>query len=109
MNGLMREHILLPGLRWKLASPQQADDPPLAPFTASHDLLCDGRLVLLPTPGHAPGSLSLLVRRTGGAPPLMVGDLTVDVHLMERAGPVAWRGRQSSKTAAGGQHAYRRA
>jgi glyoxylase-like metal-dependent hydrolase (beta-lactamase superfamily II) len=83
LNGLMREHILLPGLRWQLVTPQPVEDPSLAPFTAAHDLFGDGSLVLLPTPGHTPGSLSLLVRRPGSRPLLMVGDLTFDVNQME--------------------------
>ncbi len=83
LNGLMREHIMLPGLRWRLVSPEPAGDASLAPFTAAHDLFGDGSLVLLPTPGHTPGSISLLVRRSGSAPLLMVGDLTFDVDLME--------------------------
>jgi glyoxylase-like metal-dependent hydrolase (beta-lactamase superfamily II) len=82
INGLMREHILLPGLRWQLVTPQSVEDPSLAPFTAAHDLFGDGSLVLLPTPGHTPGSLSLLVRRPGSPPLLMVGDLSFDVDLM---------------------------
>jgi glyoxylase-like metal-dependent hydrolase (beta-lactamase superfamily II) len=32
----------------------------------------DGSLVLLPTPGHTAGSMSLLVRRTGRPPLLQV-------------------------------------
>jgi glyoxylase-like metal-dependent hydrolase (beta-lactamase superfamily II) len=83
LNGLMREHILLPGLRWQLVTPQPTDDTSLAPFTAAHDLFGDGSLILLPTPGHTPGSLSLLVRRADSPPLLMVGDVTFDVNLME--------------------------
>ncbi len=83
LNGLMRDHIMLPGLRWRLVTPQGADDPSLAPFTAAHDLFGDGSLILLPTPGHTPGSLSLLVRRPGSPPLLMVGDLTFDADLIE--------------------------
>jgi N-acyl homoserine lactone hydrolase len=37
------------------------DGPPVGPFPASLDLLGDGRLVLVPTPGHTPGHVSLLV------------------------------------------------
>jgi hypothetical protein len=64
-------------------APEPADDPGLAPFRSAHDLFGDGSLVLLPTPGHTPGSLSLLVRRPGLAPLLMVGDLSYDAHLLE--------------------------
>lgn len=34
---------------------------PLGPFSGSYDLADDGRLVLVPTPGHTPGHMSLLV------------------------------------------------
>ncbi len=82
LNGLMREHIMLPSLNWRLITPQPTDDPSVAPFTAVHDLFGDGSLVVLPTPGHTPGSLSLLVRRPGFPPLLLAGDLTFDADLM---------------------------
>jgi N-acyl homoserine lactone hydrolase len=83
MQGLMRRHIDLPGLRWQQIMPEPASDPGLAPFFSGHDLFGDGSLVLLPTPGHTPGSMSLLVRRPARPPLLMVGDLTYDAHLLE--------------------------
>jgi glyoxylase-like metal-dependent hydrolase (beta-lactamase superfamily II) len=83
LNGLLREHVLRPGLRWKLITPQLINDPSLAPFTAAHDLVGDRSLILLPTPGHTPGSISLLVRRPGFPPLIMVGDLTFDLGLMK--------------------------
>ena len=39
--------------------------------------------MLLPVPGHTPGSMALLVRRPGMAPLLMVGDLTYGAELLE--------------------------
>src|SRR5580704_10983787 len=83
MRGLMRRHIDLPGLHWRRIEPELTADPGLAPFRASHDLFGDGSLVLLPTPGHTPGSMSLLVRRPGRAPLIMVGDLTYDAYLLQ--------------------------
>jgi glyoxylase-like metal-dependent hydrolase (beta-lactamase superfamily II) len=83
VNGFMRRHIDLPGLRWNRLTMQPAKDSQLAPFQAAHDIFGDGSLVLLPTPGHTPGSMSLLVRRAGRAPLLMVGDVTYDVHRLE--------------------------
>jgi N-acyl homoserine lactone hydrolase len=83
MRGLMTRHIDLPGVRWQRVEPGPTDDPGLAPFVQSHDLFGDGSLVLLPTPGHTPGSMSLLVRQAGLPPLMMVGDLTYDVHLFE--------------------------
>jgi glyoxylase-like metal-dependent hydrolase (beta-lactamase superfamily II) len=82
-RGLLRHHIELPGLRWRQIEHTPTDDPTVAPFTASHDLFGDGSLVLVPTPGHTPGSTSLLVRRPGQPTLMMVGDLTYDAHLLE--------------------------
>jgi glyoxylase-like metal-dependent hydrolase (beta-lactamase superfamily II) len=81
-RGLMPSHIDLPGLRWRHVEPEKLADTTLAPFSHGHDLFGDGSLVLLPTPGHTPGSLSMLVRRSGSRPLLMVGDLTYDDRLL---------------------------
>jgi glyoxylase-like metal-dependent hydrolase (beta-lactamase superfamily II) len=83
LQGLMGRHINLPGLRWQRITAEPTDDPNLAPFRASHDLFGDGSLTLVPTPGHTPGSLSMLVRRPGHAPLMLVGDLTYDAHFLE--------------------------
>ena len=83
VRGLMRRHIDLPGLRWHRITAEPAGDPGLAPFRAGHDLSGDGSLVLVPTPGHTPGSMSLLVRRPGLPPLMMVGDVTYDADLLE--------------------------
>jgi N-acyl homoserine lactone hydrolase len=39
---------------------------------------------MLPTPGHTAGSVSLLIRRRGGSPLLLVGDLTYGAELLEQ-------------------------
>jgi N-acyl homoserine lactone hydrolase len=84
MRGLLTGHINLPGLRWQPVDfvPLAGDE--LAPFRTGFDLFDDGSMVLLPTPGHTPGSMSLLVRRPGFAPLLLVGDLTYDNDHLER-------------------------
>ena len=66
LRGFLRSHIQLPGLKWHQVSLEPTSDPDLAPFTESLDVMGDGSLVLLPTPGHTAGSMSLLVRRAGG-------------------------------------------
>ncbi|WP_168929553.1 MBL fold metallo-hydrolase [Nocardioides sp. GY 10127] len=73
-------------LSWSaLPSPLGPGGPGEDPaFTAGHDLYGDGTLVALPTPGHSPGSVSLLVRRPDGPPLLLVGDLTYDCDRLER-------------------------
>ncbi len=91
-RGFLRDHIELPGLRWRRVTPEPLDD--VAPFADGHDLFGDGSLVLLPTPGHTPGSLSMLVRRPGRAPLLLVGDLTYDAGLLA-AGEIPGVGNKS--------------
>jgi N-acyl homoserine lactone hydrolase len=83
-RGFMRRHIELPGLRWRQVSPEKAGDPSLAPFTESLDVMGDGSLTLLPTPGHTAGSMSLLVRRSARPPLLLAGDLTYGAELLAR-------------------------
>ena len=51
-RGFLREHIQVPGSKWRQISFEPASDPALAPFTESLDVMGDGSLVLLPTPGH---------------------------------------------------------
>ena len=83
LRGLMRRHIDLPGLRWRRITPEPTQDPGLAPFRSGHDLFGDGSLIVLPTPGHTPGSISLLVRRPGQPTLMMVGDVSYDAHVLE--------------------------
>lgn len=86
-RGMLRRHIDIPGLRWSPIQFSPLDGPErdsLAPFSEAADLFGDGSLVLLPTPGHTAGSVSLLVRGNDGPDLLLVGDLTYDVHAFER-------------------------
>jgi N-acyl homoserine lactone hydrolase len=82
LNGLMRDHIQLPGLNWVPITPQTVQDSSIAPFTNAHDVMGDGSLLLLPTPGHTPGSMSLLLRSEGFPSMLFVGDVTYDADLL---------------------------
>jgi N-acyl homoserine lactone hydrolase len=83
-RGFLRMHIMIPGRRWNRIGFEPTNDPALAPFTDSLDVMGDGSLVLLPTPGHTAGSVSLLVRRRARPPLLLVGDLTYAAELLER-------------------------
>jgi glyoxylase-like metal-dependent hydrolase (beta-lactamase superfamily II) len=83
-RGFLREHIDIPGARWNRIKFDPTTDATLAPFTESLDLMGDGSLVLLPTPGHTAGSFSLLIRRRTLPPLLLVGDLTYEAALLER-------------------------
>lgn len=82
LDGVMREHVRLPGIDWAPVDPAPTADASLAPFTHAHDVMGDGSLLLLPTPGHTAGSLSLLLRSEGLPNLLFVGDLTYDAELL---------------------------
>jgi glyoxylase-like metal-dependent hydrolase (beta-lactamase superfamily II) len=84
LRGLLRSHIQLPGLTWHQVGFEPTKDPALAPFTASLDVMGDGSLMLLPTPGHTAGSVSLLIRRTSRPPLLLAGDLTYGAEILQR-------------------------
>ncbi len=94
-RGFLRRHIDLPGVRYRKVDFAPLPDPALAPFREGYDLMSDGSLVLLPTPGHTPGSMSLLVRRPARAPLLMVGDVTYEAELLE-AGRIPGVGDKSA-------------
>lgn len=81
-EGVFRRDIDIPGAKWQRVSFQPTDDPSIAPFTQAFDLMGDGSMVLLPTPGHLPGSLSMLVRRDGAPPLLLVGDFCYSLDLL---------------------------
>ncbi|MFF1876906.1 N-acyl homoserine lactonase family protein [Leifsonia sp. NPDC058230] len=82
LNGLLRDHINIPGINWVPVTPQPGRDDSIAPFTHAHDVMGDGSLLLLPTPGHTPGSMSLLLRSEGLPSMLFVGDVTYDADLL---------------------------
>jgi N-acyl homoserine lactone hydrolase len=84
LRGFLREHIMIPGLTWRQISFEPTNDPTLTPFSESLDVMGDGSLVMLPTPGHTAGSVSLLIQRRGRSPLLLVGDLTYGAELLER-------------------------
>jgi glyoxylase-like metal-dependent hydrolase (beta-lactamase superfamily II) len=84
LRGFLRSHIQLPGLKWHQVSLEPTSDPALAPFTQSLDVMGDGSLVLLPTPGHTAGSVSLLIRRTGRPPLMLAGDLSYGAEILQR-------------------------
>jgi N-acyl homoserine lactone hydrolase len=79
-----REHIQLPGAKWLSIDFKPTKDPLLAPFGGCYDVMGDGTLMLLPTPGHTVGSLSMLVRADDRPPLLLVGDLSYAVELLMR-------------------------
>jgi len=61
------------------------DDGPYLGFDRSHDLYGDGSIVIVPAPGHTPGSVVIFVSMPGGARYAFVGDLVWELQgLVER-------------------------
>jgi glyoxylase-like metal-dependent hydrolase (beta-lactamase superfamily II) len=79
---IFRQHIEIPGARWQAIPFAPTEDPALASFTEACDLMGDGSLIVLPTPGHIEGSLSMLVRRGDRPPLLLIGDLTYSESML---------------------------
>ena len=81
---VLREHIEIPSAKWQQISFEPNDDPLFDGFDGIHDVAGDGSMILLPTPGHTRGSMSLLIRQEGWDPILLVGDLTYETTLLEQ-------------------------
>jgi N-acyl homoserine lactone hydrolase len=80
---IFRNTIEVPGADWTRISHDPMEDPALLPFTRGRDLMGDGSMILLPTPGHTPGSISMLVRPGQGPPLLLAADLCYRLGLLE--------------------------
>ena len=63
------------------------DGSPVGPFAGSFALTSDEALLLVPTPGHTPGHMSLLVDRTY----LLAGDLCESADRIEDVNPLLAR------------------
>lgn len=83
---ILREHIEIPDAKWQQIVFQPSDDPLFDGFDGIHDVAGDGSMILLPTPGHTAGSMSMLIRQNGWDPILVVGDLTYETALLEQDG-----------------------
>ena len=79
---ILREHIQRPGARWRPVEFTATDDPLFQPFGGCYDVMGDGSMILLATPGHTPGSLSMLVRAQHLPPLLLVGDLAYSADML---------------------------
>jgi glyoxylase-like metal-dependent hydrolase (beta-lactamase superfamily II) len=77
-----------PGLQPRLVD---FDGEPIGPFLGSYDIAGDGRLLLVPTPGHTPGHAALLVRDREQSW-LLAGDMAHTAAELEVAAPAtaAW-------------------
>lgn len=76
---ILREHIELASAKWMPIGFQPVRDSFLSSFESYHDVMGDGSILLLPTPGHTRGSLSALIRTSIAPPILLVGDLAYNI------------------------------
>ena len=81
---ILREHIEIPSAKWRQITFEPTDDPLFEGFDGIHDVAGDGSMILLPTPGHTRGFMSMLIRQEGWRPILLVGDLTYETALLEQ-------------------------
>lgn len=79
---ILRDHIEIPGAHWHPFEFASTDDPLFEGFDGIFDVAGDGSMILLPTPGHTVGSLSMLIRREGWKPILLAGDVAYDADLI---------------------------
>jgi N-acyl homoserine lactone hydrolase len=81
---ILREHIEIPSAKWQQITFKPSDDPLFEGFDGIHDVAGDGSMILLPTPGHTAGSMSMLIRQDGWDPILLISDLTYEAALLEK-------------------------
>ena len=79
---ILREHIETPSAKWHQISLEPSDEPLFEDFAVDHDVARDGSIILLPTPGHTKGSMSMLIRQEGWRPILLVADRTYETALL---------------------------
>ncbi len=80
----LSEHIKIPNAKWKPFKFEESNDPIFQGFEGVFDIAGDGSMILLPTPGHTIGSISMLIRNAGWSPILLVGDLVYESKLIDQ-------------------------
>lgn len=84
MNALARDLGAVP---WRTYA---FDGPPILGFPRSHDVWGDGSVVLVPAPGHTPGSIVAFVTLPSGARYALLGDLVWLVDALELPADRPW-------------------
>jgi glyoxylase-like metal-dependent hydrolase (beta-lactamase superfamily II) len=81
----------LPPLNYRLYS---FEDGPYLGFPKSHDVWGDGSVVLVPVPGHTPGSIVAFITLPSGARYALVGDLVWQTEGIEIPAERPWLSRR---------------
>lgn len=79
--------VLAPGIPWHWF---HLAPTPFGPFHASLDLFGDGTVVVVPLPGHTPGSVGLALRTATGGRFLLVGDAVWKAEAIQGGAPRFW-------------------
>jgi glyoxylase-like metal-dependent hydrolase (beta-lactamase superfamily II) len=74
------------------------EGPPYLGFPASHDVWGDGSIVLVPAPGHTPGSIVAFVTLPSGKRYAFIGDLTWQLDGIEKRAERPWMLRMVADT-----------
>jgi N-acyl homoserine lactone hydrolase len=82
LSGRLRGYLPQMWPRWLAPRTITFRGDPVGSFPASHPLTEAGDVVLVPTPGHTHGHLSVLVRRPGRPTVLLAGDASYTQQLM---------------------------
>jgi N-acyl homoserine lactone hydrolase len=82
LRGRLRGYLPQMWPRWLAPRTITFRSDPVGDFPASHPLTEAGDVVLVPTPGHTHGHLSVLVRRPGRPTVLLAGDASYTQQLM---------------------------
>lgn len=69
-------------------------DGPVGEFAHSLDLFGDGSAVLVPMPGHTPGSTGLFLKTGSGKEILLIGDTVWKQDAIEKQAPKFWLARK---------------
>jgi N-acyl homoserine lactone hydrolase len=70
------------------------DGPPYENFDRSLDLFGDGSIVLIPLPGHTPGSMGMFVNLRSGKRYFFIGDLTWAIEGVQLPAERPWVSRK---------------
>ncbi len=76
-----------PALKWKV---YDLDDRPFASFARSRDVFGDGSVVLVPLPGHTPGSVGLFLTVASGRQYFFCGDVVWKLEAARLVKPKFW-------------------
>lgn len=74
------------------------DGPPYLGFPSSHDVWGDGSIVLVPAPGHTPGSIIVFITLPTGKRYALLGDLTWQLDGIEKRAERPWMMRAAADT-----------